>query len=255
MKNIVKITALTLFLSMLVGGCAKNLPPKFANSEPPTKQSTTQSLSASVESLSGLANDTAYLISLLYSPDKLNLSMNIVNDDVFGERLRKSLEAKGFTVYTGADKTYRDVDLVYVLKSHPAADGTNSCYLHVTMSNGFELCQAYRIDPLEGFVIVPNHNNPVIPYSLKNAPDINALLEKWSVQPGSLEQQMKGWCKKNSYSLVWNVNKDFIMPVQTEFQGTFEIAVQRLFAQMNENGNSIDAYIYRGNRVLEVQQN
>lgn len=254
MKKIVQFAVLMLLLGVL-SGCAEYLPPKMANSEPTTKQSTAESISASVASLSGLANDIAYMISLLYSPDKLNLSMSIAKNDVFGERLKKSLEAKGFSVYTGIDKTYQDVDLVYVLKSQPAADGTANCYLHVTMSNGFNFCQAYKIDPLDGFVIVPNHNNPVIPYSLKKAPDINALLEKWSIQPGSLEQQMGSWCKKSGYSLVWKVNKDFIMPVRAQFQGTFEIAVQRLFTQMNENGNSIDARIYRGNQVLEVQQN
>ena len=254
MKNIVRIAVLILLLSVL-SGCADHLPPKFTNLEPPTKQSTLQSISASVASLSGLANDTAYLISLLYSPDKLNISMSIANGDVFGERLKKSLEAKGFSVYTGIDKTYQDVDLVYVLKSIPSVDDRSGCYLHVTMSNGFDFCQAYRMDPLDGFVIVSNHNNPVIPYSLQKAPDVNALFEKWSIQPGSLEQQMGSWCKKSGYSLVWNVNKDFIMPVRSQFQGTFEIAVQRLFTQMNENGNSIEARIYRGNQVLEVQQN
>ncbi len=254
MKKFIQMAALVICLSMVMGGCANDLPPKFPNPEKPTKQSA-QFLSAPVVALSRLANDTAYMIGLLYSPAKLNLSMNIAEGDIFGERLRKSLEAKGFSVYTGLEKTYQDVDLVYVLKSNSTTDGTDGCYLHITMSNGFDLCQAYRLDPQEGFVIVSNHNNPVIPYSLKGSPDINDLLEKWSVNPGSLEQQMGLWCKKNGYSLVWNVNKDFIMPVHTQFQGTFELAVQSLFAQMNENGNSIDAHIYRGNKVLEVQQN
>lgn len=257
MKKIILIAALMMCLSMVFGGCTTSLPPDHLNPAQLTKQSTTSArfLSAPLEDLSRLANDTAYTISKLYSSDELVISMNILEGDVFGDRLKKSLESRGFIVYTEIDKTYQEVDLVYVLKSRPTSDGTNGCYLHITMSNGFELCQAYRIDPQEGFVIVPNRNNPLIPHSLRNAPDVNALLQKWSIEPGSLEQQLGVWCKKNGYSLVWEVNKDFIMPVRAQFQGTFERAVQRLFAQMNKNGNSIDANIYRGNKVLEVQQN
>lgn len=254
MKKIIQVAVSMMCLCMV--GCAMDLPPKDMMPEPPTEQSTVSLfLAAPVKDLSQLANDTAYMISKTYSPTELILSMNILKGDVFGARLAQSLSAAGFTVYTDIDKTYRTVDLVYVLKSCPEFDNVNGCYLHVTISNGFELCQAYRIDPQEGFVIVPNHNNPQIPFSLKNAPDVNDLLQKWSIQPGSLEQQLGNWCKKNDYSLVWQVNKDFIMPVHAQFQGTFERSVQRLFAQMNENGNSIDATIYRGNKVLEVQQN
>jgi len=254
MIKITQVAVLMMCLSMV--GCAVNLPPKHMNPEPPTEQSTASLfLSASVKDLSQLANDTAYMISKTYGPNELILCMDILEGDVFGARLKKSLSAAGFTVYTDIEKTYRTVNLVYVLRSRPTSDHVNVCYLHVTMSNGFELCQAYRIDPQEGFVIVPNHNNPQIPFSLKNVPSVNDLLQKWSIQPGSLEQQLGSWCKVNGYSLVWGVDKDFIMPVRAQFQGTFERSVQRLFAQMNENGNSIDANIYRGNKVLEVQQN
>lgn len=256
MKKMIQVAALTMCLSM-VYGCATNLPPNYAKPEPLTKQSTTaeQLLLASPASLSSLANDTAYMISKVYNTEELVLSMNILDEDVFGERLKSSLEARGYIVYTDIEKTYQTVDLVYTLKSRPTSDGVNGCYLYITMSNGFELCQAYRIDPQEGFVIVPNHNNPQIPFSLKNVPDVNSLLQKWSIRPGSLETQLGSWCKKSGYSLVWEVDKDFIMPVHAQFQGTFERGVEVLFAQMNTNGNSIDANIYRGNKVLEVQQN
>lgn len=254
MKKIIQAAALTMCLSM-VGGCANHLSPDYTKPQPITKQSSAQLPSVPLEHLSRLANDTAYMISKTYSSDELVINMNIRDEDVFGDRLKKSLEAGGFIVYADTEKTYQGVDLVYVLRPGPVSDGSNGCYLYVTMSNGFALCQAYQINPKEGFVIVPNSNNPVVPHSLKDAPDVNAMLQKWSIQPGSLEQQLGGWCKKSGYSLAWEVNKDFIMPVNAQFQGTFERAVQRIFAQMNENGNSIDANIYRGNRVLEVRQN
>ena len=115
MKKIIQIVALTTCLTM--GGVQIHLPPKFCNSEPSTRQSTRSSLSAPIEDLSRLANDTAYMIATHYIAQTNSIiSMNIADGDVFGERLKKSLEAKGFSVYTGTEKTYQDVDLVYTLR-------------------------------------------------------------------------------------------------------------------------------------------
>lgn len=68
----------------------------------------------------------------------------------------------------------------------------------------------------------------------------------------SLEQQLNGWAKQSGWTLVWNLQQDWIVPAGARFEGGFVPAAKDVVESLAKNGVDVRADVYSANRTLVV---
>ena len=68
----------------------------------------------------------------------------------------------------------------------------------------------------------------------------------------SLEQQINEWAKRSGWTLVWNLQQDWIVPSGATFAGGFAKAAAGVIDALAKNGVDVRADVYRANRTFVV---
>lgn len=68
----------------------------------------------------------------------------------------------------------------------------------------------------------------------------------------SLERQLDGWAKQSGWTLVWNLQQDWIVPAGARFEGGFVVAAKEVIESLAKNGVDVRADVYSTNRTLVV---
>lgn len=78
---------------------------------------------------------------------------------------------------------------------------------------------------------------------------------KWAVMEGaSLKTTLEGWSAAAGWTLIWDNPVDYRLRASASFNGGFEEAVGRLIDSIYQHNPEINVHLYRGNRVLHVQE-
>ncbi len=78
--------------------------------------------------------------------------------------------------------------------------------------------------------------------------------EVWAVlSGGSLKSTIEGWARISGWTVVWDNPVDYRIRASTTFQGGFEEAVARLVDAVHQGSPELTVTLYRGNRVLHVE--
>ena len=78
--------------------------------------------------------------------------------------------------------------------------------------------------------------------------------EVWAVlSGGSLKATIEGWARISGWTVVWDNPVDYRIRASTTFQGDFEEAVARLVDAIHQGSPELTVTLYRGNRVLHVE--
>jgi hypothetical protein len=78
--------------------------------------------------------------------------------------------------------------------------------------------------------------------------------EVWAVMSGaSLKGTIEGWARISGWTVVWDNPLDYRIRASATFHGGFEEAVARLVDAIHQNSPDMTVTLYRGNRVLHVE--
>ncbi len=77
----------------------------------------------------------------------------------------------------------------------------------------------------------------------------------WAVMSGaSLKATLEGWTRAAGWTLIWDNAFDYRLRASAAFGGGFEEATGRLIDSIYQSNPEISVTLYRGNKVLHVQQ-
>lgn len=77
----------------------------------------------------------------------------------------------------------------------------------------------------------------------------------WAVMAdSSLKSTLEGWSRAAGWTLVWDSSFDYRLRASAAFAGGYEEAVGRLIDSIYQSNPEITVTLYRGNRVLHVQE-
>lgn len=78
---------------------------------------------------------------------------------------------------------------------------------------------------------------------------------EWELSPGSLEEQLREWCAKADWQLLWKAEHDIRLQAHSVMRGDFEKTVTGVIQALHTQGNSLRATFYKANSVLEIKDN
>jgi len=81
-----------------------------------------------------------------------------------------------------------------------------------------------------------------------------ARQEVWAVMSGaSLKGTIEGWARVSGWTVIWDNPIDYRIRASATFHGGFEEVVARLVDAIHQNSPNMTVTLYRGNRVLHVE--
>ena len=91
---------------------------------------------------------------------------------------------------------------------------------------------------------------------IKLAPTILAIVEPeqlWQLKKGeTIRSELSKWAKDSGWSLVWQFDKDWVIPSNSEFTGSFDIAAAKVVETLASNGILIHANFFSANKTLVI---
>ena len=77
----------------------------------------------------------------------------------------------------------------------------------------------------------------------------------WAVIKGAyLKATMEGWCREAGWDLIWDSSSDYQLGASAAFHEGFEGAVTHLIDSIYIDNPEITATLYRGNKVLHIEE-
>jgi hypothetical protein len=77
--------------------------------------------------------------------------------------------------------------------------------------------------------------------------------QTWTLQAGkTMGQNLKAWAATASWTVVWQLPKDWVVPAPAAFTGGFSEAAAAAIETLASNGALIRAQIYEGNRTIVI---
>ncbi|WP_205185724.1 toxin co-regulated pilus biosynthesis Q family protein [Burkholderia sp. LMG 13014] len=70
----------------------------------------------------------------------------------------------------------------------------------------------------------------------------------------SIQSQLQAWAVRAGWTVVWDVQQDWIVPNAATFTGDFVSAAQQVIEALAANGADVRADLYTGNRSMVVHQ-
>ena len=75
----------------------------------------------------------------------------------------------------------------------------------------------------------------------------------WQLKKGeTIRSELSKWAKDSGWSLVWQFDKDWVIPSDSEFSGSFDIAAAKVVETLSSNGVLIHANFYSSNKTLVI---
>ncbi|WP_321959259.1 toxin co-regulated pilus biosynthesis Q family protein [Burkholderia cenocepacia] len=69
-----------------------------------------------------------------------------------------------------------------------------------------------------------------------------------------IQTQLQSWAARAGWTVVWDVQQDWIVPNAATFTGDFASAAQQVIEALAANGADVRADLYTGNRSMVVHQ-
>ena len=82
---------------------------------------------------------------------------------------------------------------------------------------------------------------------------VKAPKRNFGLVPGLLSKQLRDWCAQDNFSLVWKVDRDFLITREVDFGSDFLQALEGLGEKLTYVGYPLSLTVYVLNNVLEVR--
>lgn len=77
--------------------------------------------------------------------------------------------------------------------------------------------------------------------------------QTWQLKKGeTIRSELTKWAKESDWSLVWQFDKDWVIPSNSEFTGQFDVAAAKVIETLSSNGILIHANFYSANKTLVI---
>ena len=75
----------------------------------------------------------------------------------------------------------------------------------------------------------------------------------WQLKKGeTIRSELTKWAKDSDWSLVWQFDKDWVIPSNSEFTGNFDVAAAKVIETLSSNGILIHANFFSANKTLVI---
>lgn len=75
----------------------------------------------------------------------------------------------------------------------------------------------------------------------------------WQLKKGeTIRSELTKWAKDSDWSLVWQFDKDWVIPSNSEFTGSFDVAAAKVVETLSSNGILIHANFFSANKTLVI---
>lgn len=75
----------------------------------------------------------------------------------------------------------------------------------------------------------------------------------WQLKKGeTIRSELTKWAKNSNWSLVWQFDKDWVIPADSEFTGSFDVAAAKVVETLSSNGILIHANFFSANKTLVI---
>ena len=110
-------------------------------------------------------------------------------------------------------------------------------------------------DELRSYPLLPADQTTIVttdPAALKTQP-LQAVEIIWTLTEGkTIAKQLSLWADQAGWKVIWNLDKDWIIPTNTFFSGDFKTAAAAVIDTLAENGVLIRATLFEGNQTMVV---
>lgn len=77
--------------------------------------------------------------------------------------------------------------------------------------------------------------------------------EYWILKKGeTIRAELTKWAEQSDWSLVWQFDKDWVIPANSEFTGSFDLAAAKVVETLASNGILIHANFFNANKTLVI---
>ena len=76
---------------------------------------------------------------------------------------------------------------------------------------------------------------------------------EWKMVAGqTINQELQLWASQAGWTVVWRLEKDWVIPASTTFTGEFQVAAGEVIKTLSSNGAIIQAHFFTGNKTMLV---
>lgn len=100
---------------------------------------------------------------------------------------------------------------------------------------------------------------PGLPLAVPVAATVNPLaaplpIEKiWTLKAGvTIGQNLDTWSASTNWKVIWSLPKDWIVPNETSFSGSFADAAEKVIKTLSDNGVLVHIGIFEGNKTVVI---
>ena len=75
----------------------------------------------------------------------------------------------------------------------------------------------------------------------------------WTLKAGvTIGQNLNTWSSSTNWRVIWSLPKDWVVPNETTFTGSFADAAEKVIKTLSNNGVLVHIGIYEGNRTVVI---
>ncbi|NEX63370.1 TcpQ domain-containing protein [Noviherbaspirillum galbum] len=96
----------------------------------------------------------------------------------------------------------------------------------------------------------------VAPANESAVPAAPNVPSSWTLRAGrSIRPQITDWAKQANWKLEWNLSRDWVVPSDVTYTGSFDVALEALVNQLYAQGKALRLNLWEGNHVAEIISN
>ena len=96
----------------------------------------------------------------------------------------------------------------------------------------------------------PTTASDILPKKLEGS----VVQSAWDMTAGhTINQDLQSWARQSgNWSVIWQLDRDWVIPASTRFNGEFQDAVSDAIKTLASNGAMVRAHIYEGNHTIVI---
>ena len=101
--------------------------------------------------------------------------------------------------------------------------------------------------------------SPNSPLAVPKAATVNPLAaplpieQIWTLKPGvTIGQNLNTWSASTNWKVIWSLPKDWVVPNETSFTGSFADAAEKVIKTLSDNGVLVHIGIFEGNKTVVI---
>lgn len=79
------------------------------------------------------------------------------------------------------------------------------------------------------------------------------IAQVWTLKAGvTIGQNLNAWSASTDWKVIWDLPKDWVVPNDASFTGTFDVAAEKVIVTLAENGVLVHIGIHEDNKTVVI---